>query len=104
MDYTYYMDGPNLLGLIGAIISGSAYLPQIRHLIKEQCSAGISRSAYAMWLAASVLITISAVYIDAIVFIILGIVQVLATAIIFVLSTKYRGKVCPFHRHHPENS
>jgi uncharacterized protein with PQ loop repeat len=98
------MDGPNLIGLTGAIISGSAYLPQIRHLIKEQCSAGISRSAFAMWLIASVLITINAVYIEAIVFIVLGILQILATAIIFAYSTKYQGKVCPFHQHHPENS
>jgi uncharacterized protein with PQ loop repeat len=42
------MDGPSLIGLTGALIAGYAYLPQIRHLTKEHCSAGISRNAFAL--------------------------------------------------------
>ena len=30
-----------LIGLSGALLAGYAYLPQIRHLIHERCSAGI---------------------------------------------------------------
>lgn len=96
------MDGPNLLGLAGALIAGSAYLPQIRHLIKEQCAAGISRSAFGLWLIASILITVNALYIGAFVFIILGIMQILATAIIFLYGTKYQNNVCAVHLKHPE--
>lgn len=97
------MDGPNLIGMTGALVAGAAYLPQIQHLVTERCSAGISRGAYAMWLLSSILITINAFYIDATVFIILGVIQILSTAVIFIYSTKYRGQVCLFHQHHPEN-
>jgi PQ loop repeat len=34
-----------LLGLAGTGIVAAAYIPQIRHLIKEHCSAGISMIA-----------------------------------------------------------
>lgn len=91
------MDGPNLIGLTGALIAGYAYLPQITHLIKERCSAGISRSAYSLWLVSSVLVTINAVYIHSVVFIVLGVVQIFATATVFAYSTKYKGQVCQFH-------
>lgn len=101
--YNIIVDGPNLIGLTGAIIAGSAYAPQIGHLIKERCSAGVSRSAFALWFIASVLITINAIYIEATVFIILGAIQTASTAIIFICSTKYKGQVCPFHQLHPEN-
>ena len=103
-EYTGGMNGPNLLGLTGALIAGWAYVPQIQHLVKEQCSAGVSRSAFAMWFVASLLVTTNAVYIHAGVFVFLGIVQILSTAIIFVYSTKYRGQVCTFHKAHPENT
>jgi uncharacterized protein with PQ loop repeat len=91
------MDGPNLIGLTGALIAGYAYIPQIKHLIKEQCSAGISRSAFMLWLISSVLITINAVFIQSTVFIVLGAIQILSTGIIFIYSTKYQGQVCAFH-------
>lgn len=91
------MNGPNLLGLTGALIAGYAYIPQITHLIKERCSAGISRGAFALWLASSVLVTINAIYIRSIVFIVLGAIQILATAIICYYSTRYRGDYCPSH-------
>jgi hypothetical protein len=32
-----------LIGLSGASLAGYAYLPQIRHLVCERCSAGIRR-------------------------------------------------------------
>ncbi len=86
-----------LIGLSGASLAGYAYLPQITHLIREQCSAGISRSAFAMWFVASILMTIHAVLLPALVFIVLGAVQVAAISTILVFSARYRGLVCPVH-------
>ena len=91
------MDMPDWIGLTGAAIAGYAYVPQITHLIKERCSAGISRTAFALWFLSSVLVTISALFIQSVVFISLGVVQISATAIIFLYSTKYKGLVCLFH-------
>lgn len=91
------MDMVDLIGLAGAVIAGYAYLPQITHLIKERCSAGISRTAFALWFLSSLLVTINALSIQSVVFISLGIVQISATAIIYVYSTRYKGLVCPFH-------
>jgi uncharacterized protein with PQ loop repeat len=91
------MNGPNLVGLTGALISGYAYLPQIRHLVTERCSAGISRGAFALWFIASVLLTINAIYIHSVVFIVLGVIQICSTAIIYFYSKKYQGQVCAFH-------
>ena len=45
-----------LLGVAGIAISMLAYVPQVVHLGREHCSAGISRRAWAMWLGSSVLI------------------------------------------------
>ena len=91
------MDGPNLIGLTGALIAGYAYLPQIRHLTKEHCSAGISRNAFALWLLASILVTINAVFIRSVVFVVLGMIQILSTGVIYVFSTRYRGQLCAYH-------
>lgn len=91
------MSGPNLIGLTGAVISGCAYIPQIVHLSKERCSAGLSKNAFALWLISSILITINALYIHAIVFIVLGSIQILSTGIIFLYTTKYKNQVCIFH-------
>lgn len=95
------MHGANLIGLTGALIAGYAYLPQIRHLISEQCSAGISKSAFGLWFVSSMLVTINAFYIGATVFEFLGAVQIIATGTIFWYSTKYSGRVCTFHQKHP---
>lgn len=91
------MDGPNLIGLTGALIAGYAYLPQIRHLTKEHCSAGISRSAFALWFLASVLVTINAAFIHSVVFMALGVIQISSTGVIYIFSTRYQGQVCPYH-------
>ena len=86
-----------LIGLSGASLAGYAYLPQITHLIREQCSAGISRRAFALWFAASVLMTIHAVLLPAVVFIVLDVLQIGAISTILVYSARYRGLVCPVH-------
>ena len=86
-----------LAGFIGAALAGAAYVPQIWHLIRAHCSAGISRLAFAVWLAASLLVTTHAVAIRATVFIALGAIQLAATALILVYTTKYENSYCATH-------
>ncbi|MGQ0592120.1 MAG: PQ-loop repeat-containing protein [Gammaproteobacteria bacterium] len=43
-------------GYVGTALVIVAYLPQITHLIREKCSAGISFGAYAIWVVAAVLL------------------------------------------------
>jgi uncharacterized protein with PQ loop repeat len=95
------MNGPNMLGLAGALLAGYAYIPQITHLIKERCTAGLSRSAFSLWLISSVLVTINAIFIESVVFIILGSVQIVSTGIIFAFTTRYRDQICEYHQSTP---
>jgi uncharacterized protein with PQ loop repeat len=57
-----------IAGFIGAALAGAAYVPQIWHLVRARCSAGVSRPAFAVWLAASALVTPHAVAAGAAVF------------------------------------
>lgn len=86
-----------LAGLIGAGLAGAAYVPQIVHLIREHCSAGLSRSAFTVWLVASLLVTTHAVAIGAFVFITLGTIQLAATTLILVFTARYKGLYCATH-------
>ena len=95
------MNVSEVIGLTGAGLAGYAYLPQINHLVQEHCSAGLSERAFALWLAASVLMTVHAVTIGAVVFVILGFLQVAATGIIAVCCRLYRDQECPAHELRP---
>jgi hypothetical protein len=86
-----------IAGFAGAGLAGAAYIPQISHLIRARCSAGISRLAFAVWLLASLLITARAIAIHAGVFIALGGIQIVATALIMLYATRYNGAPCPIH-------
>jgi hypothetical protein len=88
-----------IAGFVGAGLAGAAYIPQISHLIRARCSAGISRLAFAAWLMASLLITVRAIAIHAGVFIALGGIQIVATALIMIYATRYKNTPCPIH--HP---
>jgi len=85
-------------GFVGAGLAGAAYIPQISHLIRARCSAGISRLAFGVWLLASLLITARAIAIHAGVFIALGAIQTAATALIMLYAARYKDKSCPIHR------
>jgi len=95
--------GPTMLtateiaGFVGAGLAGAAYVPQISHLIRARCSAGISRLAFAIWLLASVLTTARAIAIHAGVFITLGGIQIVATALIMLYAARYKDTPCPSH-------
>lgn len=91
------MAGSELLGLGGALLSGYAYLPQISHLVHERCSAGLSERAFLLWLVASGLMTVHAFAIQATVFLLLGFLQLTATALVAYFGRRYRGLACPSH-------
>ena len=85
-------------GFVGAGLAGAAYIPQISHLIRAGCSAGISRLAFGIWLLSSLLITAHAIAIQAGAFIALGAIQIVATALIMLYAARYKDKSCPIHR------
>jgi len=91
------LSASEIAGFAGAGLAGAAYVPQISHLIRARCSAGISRLAFAVWLLASVLITARAVAIHAGVFIVLGGIQIVATALIMLYAIRYKDTSCPSH-------
>lgn len=84
-------------GFAGAGLAGAAYVPQISHLTRAHCSAGISRLAFGAWLLASLLTTARAIAIHAGVFIALGGIQIVATALIMLCATRYKDTPCPIH-------
>lgn len=85
------------LGFLGTGIVGAAYIPQIHHLVKEHCSAGISMSAYALWCSASVFFLIHAVMIRDAVFIVVQIINLTAIIAILILVKKYEHQICVIH-------
>ena len=86
-----------IAGFAGAGLAGAAYVPQISHLVRARCSAGISRLAFEIWLLASLLTTTRAIAIHAGVFIALGGIQIAATALIMLCATRYKDTSCPIH-------
>ena len=86
-----------IAGFVGAGLAGAAYIPQISHLIRARCPAGISPLAFAVWLVASVLTTARAIAIHAGVFIVLGGIQIVATALIMLFAARYKDTPCPSH-------
>ena len=89
-------------GFLGVGLSGVAYAPQIVHLIRCRCSAGVSRPAYIVWLVASILLAVKAIAIQAWVFIALGGIEVLAITLILFYAARYKDQYCAFHvSNHP---
>lgn len=86
-----------IAGFVGAGLAGAAYVPQIWHLVRVRCSAGVSRVAFGVWLAASLLVSTHALAMGAAVFVVLGAVQSVAIAVILVFATRYRSSRCAGH-------
>lgn len=86
-----------IAGFIGVGLAGAAYVPQIWHLVRVHCSAGISRFAFCLWLGATLLVTTNAIATRAGVFIVLGGVQIVATTVILIYATKYSASYCGSH-------
>jgi lipid-A-disaccharide synthase-like uncharacterized protein len=87
-----------ILGILGTVAVAVGYLPQIRHLARERCSAGVSIVAWEVWLLASLLILSHAFAMFDLVFITLQGVQIVAIASIISLARRFRGMTCTFHR------
>ena len=86
-----------IAGFAGAGLAGAAYVPQIRHLVRAHCSAGISPPAFEAWLLAALLTTAHAIAIHAGVFIVLGGIQIVATALIMFYAAQYKDTACLSH-------
>jgi lipid-A-disaccharide synthase-like uncharacterized protein len=86
-----------LLGIAGISIGALAYLPQVLHLAREHCSAGVSSRAWVMWLASSLLIGALALHRHDPVFITLQASSLTSSAAIVFLAHRYRGMLCEAH-------
>jgi hypothetical protein len=88
-----------ILGIAGVAISVAAYVPQVVHLGREHCSAGVSSRAWAMWLVSSLLIGALALHRREPVFIALQVINLTSISVTLLLARRYRGMVCAFHAH-----
>ena len=86
-----------VLGFTGTMIVAVAYVPQIRHLIKEHCSAGISVRAYSLWFLASLLFLVHASMIKDMVFVYVQIVNVAAICAIVIYCKRFENQICLTH-------
>ena len=98
------MNVSQILGLLGTALVIVGYVPQIHHLIKERCTAGLSVPAFALWSSASLLFLIHAAMIRDVVFVAVQIVNLAAGGIIIACCKRYDGQVCSYHmRAHSES-
>lgn len=88
-----------ILGVVGIAISMAAYVPQVIHLGREHCSAGVSSRAWAMWLAGGLLVGVLAVHRRDAVFILLQLSSLTSAAVILFLARRYKGMACATHAH-----
>jgi lipid-A-disaccharide synthase-like uncharacterized protein len=86
-----------LLGIAGISIGVLAYVPQVVHLAREHCSAGISGRAWTMWLTSSLLISAVALHRRDPVFVALQASSVTSAGVIVFLTHRYRETVCEAH-------
>jgi uncharacterized protein with PQ loop repeat len=92
------MTTSQVLGMVATGLVVGGYVPQIVHLVKERCTAGLSVAAFAVWCLASFLFLIHAVMIGDSVFMGVQTVNLVAGGLIVGFCRKYEGEVCPFHR------
>ena len=85
------------LGYLGTAVVVVAYAPQIWHLWRERCSAGISERAYALWVLSSALFLGHSIAIGDAVFTVVQLVNLVALAVIVVLARRFRDQVCAMH-------
>ena len=85
------------LGYIGTALVILAYIPQIIHLVRERCSAGLSVGAYMMWGVAAMLLLTYAISARDMVFIALQSYQLAATLLICVFCKRYEESLCEIH-------
>ena len=94
-------EGVTISQVLGVVATGlviAGYVPQIVHLIRERCTAGISILAFVVWCVASFLFLIHATMIRHVVFIGVQAVNLVAGGLIIWFARKHEGHVCPYHR------
>ena len=89
----------DVIGVLGILISVTAYVPQVVHLAREHCSAGVSSRAWVMWLVSGLLVGLVAVTRGDLVFILLQASTFTSAAVILVLARRYKGMACETHAH-----
>ena len=88
------MDLGQAAGWLGTALILTAYVPQMGHLIKEKCTAGLSMISWHLWLAGSLLLFGHAyARADAVIMAVQGI-NVLAVSLTLYLAKKYEGEAC----------
>jgi uncharacterized protein with PQ loop repeat len=92
------------LGLAGTTLVVVGYLPQIVHLVRERCSAGLSYKAYSLWAVASALLFLYALGAGDAVFIALQGYQLTAATLICFFCKRYEGLLCEDHGGHFETA
>ena len=91
------MTTSQILGFVGTGLVIAGYIPQIVHLIKERCTAGLSIVAFSLWCSAALLFLIHATMIGDAVFIGVQTVNLVAGGLIVGFCKRYEGEVCSFH-------
>ena len=91
------MNLSQLFGFTGTVIVAVAYVPQIGHLWKEHCSAGISRKAYGLWFVASLFFLVHALMIRDLVFVCVQVVNLAAISTIVIFCKRYENEICLAH-------
>jgi uncharacterized protein with PQ loop repeat len=86
-----------IAGFIGTGLVIFGYFPQIYHLIKEHCSAGLSMRAFVIWTAASSLFLIHAISIGDIIFQIVQGISLICSLVIAVFCRIYKNQYCEYH-------
>jgi lipid-A-disaccharide synthase-like uncharacterized protein len=74
------------IGIAGIAISVAAYVPQVVHLTREHCSAGISSRAWTMWFIGALFVGLLALRRGDPVFILLQVSSVTSAAAILYLA------------------
>jgi lipid-A-disaccharide synthase-like uncharacterized protein len=86
-----------IIGIAGIAISMAAYVPQVVHLAREHCSAGVSSRAWTMWLISALFVGLLAVHRGDPVFILLQASSLTCATAILSLARRYKGLVCDTH-------
>jgi lipid-A-disaccharide synthase-like uncharacterized protein len=86
-----------IIGIVGIAISMAAYVPQVVHLAREHCSAGVSSRAWTMWLIGALFVGLLAVHRGDPVFILLQASSLTCAATILYLARRYKGMSCETH-------
>lgn len=85
------------LGFLGTGLVIVAYVPQVAHLLRARCAAGVSLWAYLVWSVSAALLLGYAITTRDPVFVVLQAYQLLALALIYLLSRRHQGQLCDVH-------